>query len=456
MSDSLPYQQCRQLKAEAEQLLRDQKYTEAALLYRQAYELCNDSFAASKYLSCSRRIGAAEAREALKLGQQAMRLFPDNIYIRNEYIWTMYDAYLKIANGEGSSFEEDADEVTQENREQPSHDFAHMIKAARYILGHTDESLPRWKAVEAICKEAKRLKKWETVYAFAKELDPTKLSNEQKEWDGRHLPSDYQKWLNLINRAQLELGYYDECRAYASEAIEKFPKDSFFFYRRNALAQIRQGEIEVGVQQLEYINKRFPKQWYVQKEIAEAYRQLKQDETSWLWFCQAAYAPGDVKGRIVMLDSMCDLLQQLEHWREMYEHLLLVWSIQIDSGNSQRIERARQRVLACSIAHQEDLSGNVNLEPIPLAVHVALRPCRSIWEKTIRASRPRQQGQIVNLKESFGFIQSEGGERIHFKLRAFRGQPEIGMQVEFEVEESFDPKRDELSLTAVRIHPVRA
>jgi hypothetical protein len=78
MSDSLSYQQCREIKTEAEQLLKAQKYAEAALLYKQAYDLCKDDFAASKYLFCSRRIGVAEAREALKLGQQAQSVTPSS------------------------------------------------------------------------------------------------------------------------------------------------------------------------------------------------------------------------------------------------------------------------------------------------------------------------------------------------------------------------------------------
>jgi cold shock CspA family protein len=60
----------------------------------------------------------------------------------------------------------------------------------------------------------------------------------------------------------------------------------------------------------------------------------------------------------------------------------------------------------------------------------------------------------VNLREKYGFIQPEEGEQIHFKISAFRGQPEIGLQVEFEVDESPD-KNNKLSPTAVRIHPIK-
>ncbi len=154
---------------------------------------------------------------------------------------------------------------------------------------------------------------------------------------------------------------------------------------------------------------------------------------------------------------MVNLLKRTERWREMYDHLVLVWTIQADYGNSQRIEQVYQRVLAFRRNHPEVILRNSEEHTDPPPVSVALRPCRSTWQKTIENAHPRQRGQVISLNEEkrYGFIQDQEGKRIHFNFRAFRGQPELGIQVEFQLEESFDRKRNEQSVSAVQIRPLR-
>lgn len=463
MSDSLPYQQCRQLKEEAQKYFDEQKYRKAAQLYKQAYELCpRDSYAISGYLRSLRKSSVAAAREAAKFARHIAPSFPDDIYVIREYVWAIYDGYLKGVGSDDRPEDEGIDDIEHSGSELPSHDFKMMVDAARRIFELTSDPLQCIRAAFAICKEAKRLKKWELVREFALRLDPQTLSKERKEIDGRQILSDYQQWLFAITRAYFEQGVhepeaYNACLMYAHKAIEEFPDDSFHFQRWEALVKIRTGQIEEGLEQLNHINMRFPKQWYVQKDIADAYVTLGRLEDAWIWFCRAAIAPGDIKGRIMMLRSMINVLQRLEQWQDVYHHLLLAWAVETEQQSKQFADRSRQRIIEFRKRYTDHLSlaASDSIESAP-TVSIALRPCRASWQKTLRAAQPLQTGRITTVIEEkgYGFITNDKG-RFHFKFKAFRGKPELDAQVEFELEDAFDKVKGTKGVTAVNIRPIK-
>lgn len=451
MSDSLQYQQCRQLKNEGEQLLKAKQYAKAAQLYKQAFDLCKDSYAASRYIQCFCRTGDEAAREAAKFARQVAQLFPDNQYIRKEWAWALYYGYLKSTDGDDDKEDEYLDDLAPEQTTPPA-DFNTRVKAARNILRLTSDPFARKLAVFAICKEAKLQKKWELMFEFAQLLDPSTLSLEANEFNGRKNKSDYQRWLFAITRSSLELGQYDECQKYVRDAIEKFPGDSFYFHWWEAQANIRLGNIEEGLHQLEYLNMCFRKEWYIQRDIADAHMRTSQYDDAWLWFCRAASRQGDIKGRITMLKSMVDLLQRLEHWQVAYDHLLLIWAIEIEFGYKY-IERTRQQIIEFRRHHADHILASTEAETSIPTISSAIRPCRVLWQKTIR-----QQGTITSIKgeRGFGFI-TDGKDSFHFILDDFIAQvkPEIGMQVEFEPQDSFDKRQNKPGKIAVNIRPLR-
>ncbi|HZU66038.1 MAG TPA: hypothetical protein VFA09_02070 [Ktedonobacteraceae bacterium] len=453
MSDSLQYQQCRQLKDEGEQLRKAQRFSEAAELFKKAFELCHDSYAASKYIHCLCRTGDEAARVAAKFARQAEQQFSDDQYIKKEWAWALYYGYLKDAEGDEI---EEAENIDDQAPEQiaPSADLTTKVKAGRTIFRLTTDLFARKQAAFAICKEAKLLKKWDLVLEFAQQLDPQMLSLEQKELNGRRLLSDYQRWAFAITRALLELERYDECITHAREASEKFPQESFHFQRWEALAKIRMGQVEDGLKQLEYLNMRFPKQWYIQSDIANAHVRLGQDEDALLWFSRAAMMPGDPHGRILILKSMCEVLQRLANWQAVYEHLRLIWIIELELGSKRYAERTEQHLHEFQRLHADQLR-IVSEDGIP-TLSSALKPCRVTWQKTIKSAQPTQRGRISFLDEEkrFGFVTNDEG-RFHFKFNTFRGKPELNMWVEFETEDSFDQKRGKASKIAVNVRPAK-
>lgn len=451
MSDSMPYQQCRQLKEEGEQHLRVKQYGEASKLFKQAYDLCPDGFSASKYIKCLCRTGEMSAREAVTFARKVVPLFPNNRYIKEECAWALYFGYLKIPGPEENDDEED--EESEESKEKSHIDFATRVNAARNVFKLTSDPLTRKQAVFAICKEAKLLKKWELMYEFAQQLDPKTLSREQKELGGRPLKSDYQRWLFYMTRVLLELDRYDECILYAHEAIAAFPQDCLYFRWWEGLAKIRLGQVQEGLSQLEHVNIHFPKQWYIQRDIANAYVRLGQYDDAWLWFCRAVTMPGDIKGRVVILRSMCDLLQRFERWQEVYEHLRLVWAVEAAYDSQRYAEKTRQRIDEFRRRYAEYLQTYSETENTATTVSSALKPCRIVWQKSLRKT-----GTItyINADKRFGFIVKEADSfKFSFDDFASKNTPEVGMHVEFEPQDSFDRKKDKPGKIALSIRVVK-
>jgi len=470
MSDFVQYYQLRQeaklLDDEIKQLAQAQPgkalqlHQEAATLYQQLFQLRPDSYNANRYIHHMRKRGVNEAREASKFARKVADQYKDflsDTYFVSEYVWSIYDGYLKNSRRQNDSFVED-NENEETSVQVSSKDLSVKVEAARRIFALTTEAFPRIRTAFVICKEAKLHKRWDIVQEFGHKLQPETISTKREKINGRLGLSDYQQWLYAVTRAALELQQYDECRAYAHMGIEKYPDESLHFQRWEALAKIRTGDVQGGLDQLKYIDAHFPKQWYIQGDIAQVYMQLKQQQEAWLWFCRAVSAPGDVKGRITLLKAMCELLQSQEEWQATYHHLLLVWAIETAFGSKENyIERTRQKILALKKAHADVLSplpDDKGTKAPPLGK--VLKLCRIIWQETLQTATPTKTGKIVQLNEQqqFGFIEDEQGNRYHFKFSAFvRGQPEMHMQIKFALVESFDKKKDRMSVTATNIRP---
>ncbi len=475
MLDAMQYAQLRQeaqkIDSEIKQLSNAQNgqivqlHRKAAALYLQLYQNKIEAYSATRYIHHKRKSGIDEAREASRFAKKESdqnKDFLNDIYFVREYVWSIYDGYLKITESGDDLLAEDDDEDTP--IQASPEDFERKLGAAHRIFELTTEPLPCIRAAFAISKEAKQRKKWEKkweiVREFGQKLQPDTISTDRKEINGRLSISDYQKWLYMVTRAALELHQYEECMTYARMGIEKYPDESLHFWRWEALAKIQSGDVSGGIEQLKYVDTRFPKQWYVQGDIAQAYMRLEQYQDAWLWFCRAASAPGDIKGRIKQLKDMCDILQFREEWQAAYQHLLLVWAVEAAFGTKGTyLERTKQRIIALKKAHADifpQSTDDISTQPISLGA--ALKPCRTLWQKTLAEATPSKQGKVVRINEQqqFGFIEDERGERYHFKFRAFvHGQPQLYMQVRFTAEEAFDKKKGQMGSIATNIRPLK-
>src|SRR5437879_2552908 len=183
-----PEEQASEFCAQARSLEAEQRWDEAAALYRKAYAIAPNAFRAGRLIHCLRKQGVAGAREACLFAREPRKRWPEDLWLRREYVWAVYDGYLKAEEAPDDEEAESTDDGGLGSQ------FELMKKAARRILDVTDEELPRRLAVFAIGKAAKKRGQWEAILEFLPELRPEELSNESGQFDGHPIPRHRLKW----------------------------------------------------------------------------------------------------------------------------------------------------------------------------------------------------------------------------------------------------------------------
>ena len=452
MSESMQYSN-RKLSDEAKRLEELGQFAQAADLYKQSYDLYPGSFVTSHYIRCLREIG--KSAEAVKFGRQLSRQLREDPFVHKKLSWAMYDVYLKKAE---SMEDNEFDDVEHEQHSNP--DFQKMQEAARYILSRAsaEEDILRTRTIFAICNEAKQRGSWQVMYDFAVQLAPESLSTEQREWNGQKLIPDYQNWLHKMAKSLFELKRYEECVNFVQRGIEKYPRDKQFFWLK-ASAQKALGQIEEALHELEQLDLRFSKEWYIQSEIADIYVQLQKYDEAKVWYCKAASCSGDPKFRYKMFEQIAALFEHMGYLQAAFDHLQLAYAITERELWERSAAELRGKLVRFKRQHAEDSTTLVETPPVDISR--LRRRCEALWQEMLALSHPSSRGQVVTLNEEkgFGFIRRNdgSGKDVYFKFRALaRGlTPEIGMIVEFEIEESFDLGKSQESQAAVNIRQVR-
>lgn len=448
MSDSM--WRNRELSDEAQKLEKAEQFAQAAELYKQSYDLYPSSFVTSHYLTCLRKAG--KSLTAVEFGRKLSEQLLNNSYVHSALSWALYDVYLKKSertdDNEGDDGESDI---------QNDHAFPQIQKVAAYILkkSSTSDYLLRSKTIFAVCREAKLRGNWQIMYNFALHLDPEHLPAEPEEWNGQKMKPAYHRWLYIMVRSLLELKRYDECLEFANRGIEKYPNDKLFYWWQ-ARARLALGQVEEALSDFERIDIRFPKEWYIEHDIASCYMQLQKGEEALLWFCKAANHPGDIEGRYKMFEQMSVLLEGLERRQEAYDHLQLAHDLAKRKHWDRPAETLQGQLVQFRKRHAEYF---LEESEIPVGSQsTTYSRCKALWQNIIRASRPRRRGSIVriNPENEFGFISADNDE-FYFRFPGIfkKIQPVKGMEVEFEVEKSFDRKKQKDSFVAINIRLIR-
>jgi len=398
MSDAV--QANRELSDEAKKLEAAGQFAQAAELYKQSYDLYPGSFVTSHYIRCLREIG--KSAEAVKFGRQLSRQLREDPFVHKKLSWAIYDVYLKKAE---SMEDNEFDDVEYEQHSNP--DFQKKQEVARYILSRAsaDDDILRTRTIFVICNEAKQRGNWQVMYDFAVQLEPERLSTEQKELNGQKRMSNYQEWLCKMVKSLFELKRYEECIDFARNGMEKYPREKLFPWWE-ASAKKALGQVEEALRELEQIDMRFPKEWYIQRDIADGYVQLQKYEGARVWFCKAAICPGDLKHRYKMFEQMSMLFEHLESWQEAYDHLQLACAITEREGWERSATVLRGQLAQFRKRYMEHLTQpDTSVEEWSNL----FRRCQVLWRETIRASRPSYKGQIVKIIEEkkYGFVTTQ-------------------------------------------------
>jgi cold shock CspA family protein/tetratricopeptide (TPR) repeat protein len=423
------------LRAQAKQHYDAKQFAEAGELFRQVWEGDGDAFSGSRYAYCLRKTGRVD--EALAVAQAVAEKYPDDIYVRREIVWALYDAEFKPA------------------RER--NDLDALVRAGQQIVDLTDEELPIRLVCFAIIDLAKEKMKWPLVAAWCDRVDSQKLSPEPREMNGRRVVSEREQWYFAKIKSLVELKHWDEARTLTQEALATFPRQRDFA-RWSAQALAGQGHTAEAIAELESLARAREPEWYLLHDLAELQHQAGQAGAAYKTACQAALAFGEDKAKVGLFVLIGRIALDLRRYDVAVRHLKLTQLVRTREGWSVPGEVVYLENRARAAAKQAGDS----LGDLPDELGKLRALCRRDWEAGVPAeqrTQPTQRsqppprrapgpalqtdgqlhtGRIKTYKEDrgFGFITPDNGDSdLFFHITQVQGMalPTPGTAVQYEV-----------------------
>jgi len=175
-------------------------------LYHQLWDERGDAFSGGRYALCLRKCGYPQA--ALAVARQVAQKHSDDVYVRREVVWALYEAEFKPAKERG--------------------DLGALVQAGQQILDLTDEALPVHLVSFAVISLAKDKMKWSLVSDWCDRLERRELSTEPREMGGRRVISEREQWYFAKIKSLVQLERWEEARELALEAVQAFPRKRDF------------------------------------------------------------------------------------------------------------------------------------------------------------------------------------------------------------------------------------
>lgn len=407
---------------QAQQLLKQENFPAAGTIFHQVWEEENNSYAASRYLSCLRKAGHPKA--VIIQGKKAKKQFPDNNYIKNELIWAGYDQEIKKF-----AAEENLDE---------------LIKSAINILRLQPDKLPQELIVMAVVKLAKQKEEWQIVSEWCDKLEPKNLDNTTINGKGK---SKQEQWFFAKIKSLIQLGLWKEARLWALEAIKLYPRE-IHFYRWAALALGYQGEVKQAINELEKIILKQRVEWYILQDLANFYSSLNQLDRAIHFNCRAALAPGEYKAKVTLYMNIAQLSLDTKNIEMAVRNIELSKAIREQEG--WKIKQDLQKLDSKIYQELEKYPNTFKLES--KNINYLVKSCQKDWQKQAYSGLPRKSGIIDSLPpdKAYSFVISDESEKFFFLQKdlplSLRKEK---LRVNFSLEKSWDRKREKESFKAV-------
>jgi tetratricopeptide (TPR) repeat protein len=411
----------------AKTLLAEGNFREAGALYHQLFDETNEAWYASRYLHCLRKAGHPIA--AVTVGRQALAQHSQDVWVRRELIWALYDGKIKPC--------------------VEAKDLSGLLQAAEELRTLNPEQLPLKLAVKAVIRIAKLRGKWDTVAQWCDYLDPDNLDDQPREIDGRTGNSEREAWHFARVKAAVELERWDEALARASQAADRYPRE-INFRRWAALTLAGQGKIADAICRLQDIILKERSEWFLLQDLCQLHLRSGELEAAMRNGCRAALDCPDDTMKVTLYGLLGTVGLRLSLYEFAFRHAALAraireresWSIPADLRDLDEALRSR-------FAEER-----IALPALAAGIREQVIACVQLWRAAAYAGLPRQNGILDSPPEerAFGWIRNDEGQRI-FVLRD--DLPPVartaGAAVEFALEPSFDRKRNVMTVKAVDV-----
>ena len=430
--------------AEASQLRKGKKIDEALTLYESLWQQNSAAFSewdGWSYGYCLQK--KQKYTEELDLCRFLFQRYQQFEMIQQLYAWSVY--YTQLA-GENQPTNKDL-----------------FIKAVNAIVKLSPPGNAYSPAVKSIFKLVKFLStgnpnNWDEIATYLGKLDKNKLSKETYFMDapgrkGKELGSELEEWYSWQSKLLLQTKQWQKGLDLCNEALEKLDKwhysNEIWFARRKAACLAELGQKSQAREIVNQLIKR-KRDWFILADLAQL---TENSDESIKLYAEAALAYGDLPLKIRLFYKMAELLAAGGDKKMAHTHALLVVALRVE--NKWAIPSELQQMLS-------DYGEVLVKIPSSILVATGLKP---YWQtlaakdenKTDGMPIERCIGKIYNLINDgmAGFIKPEIGiNNIYFTFRNFEGNKEElvpGFSVSYEVNKSFDTKKNRDSNVAMRI-----
>lgn len=421
----------------ADELRKQKRYQEAIPLYEKSLETRQNARDLHGLIHCYRKSGQVE--KAFTIGQDALKQFPQNQYIRGELAWVIYDRQIKPNKEKGA--------------------FGEVIKAAERALKLDPENALLVKVVVlAVMKAGKNANNppWKTISQYALRLEPGALADEKRSTsNGKSFMSEKEEWFVNTSHALYKSGEFHKAVEIAQSGLEIFPNEMFLI-RTNALALFRSGAVQEAAEKMRPLLKHPRCDWYVRSELAEIEEQLGNTKAAYSLLCQALLNRQEEQFKLRSLEQFGGLALKVDKLDEARAALAFARVIRterswpIPSSLAQMEKRCTKKIA----------EGGIEPKPLPSTERELGALCARIWKEGEVEGKERQQGKITQLvpERKYAFIKPKnGGNNIFVRLRNLPKECQANeVLVEYSLEESFDPRKNCDSVEAVLVRRIKA
>ena len=188
-----------------------------------------------------------------------------------------------------------------------SDDFSYSVFSNLFTIvlkTEKSKSAPNWSLINNLCD----LVAPDNLRTDCKTIEVSHKGNKKP----MELASDKENWFAFKSNALIRLGQFDECHKISKLALESFDKFHYsndaWFARRIALSKKHAGNTMDAINDLLLVLKR-KKEWFIQKEIAELYKECGQTDDAFEYAIQAINNFGGLGYKIDLLFMIGELFK---------------------------------------------------------------------------------------------------------------------------------------------------
>lgn len=338
------------------------------------------------------------------------------------YSWSLYQLYIKQADDEDKMFES-AELVTELINQDDLNE--------RPVCAYT---LTVFKILDQLYSE----NDYYDLLAWLDKINPELLDEKRFETDERVYRSKKEKYYDYATKAYFEVEDYEKCIETSKEALEvleNFTNSSDVWYNWRIAKSYK--ELLKNREALEYLKEvvKVKKNWFVQKEMAENYHVLGENEKAEDYICEAVLTNDPVTIKVNLYYLAYNVLKQINPELAL-RHAELFYAIKLE--NDSQIPDDIEELMI-----DDDLDKNALESEI-----------RQYWQQHKFKNQELQHGTVTRIFEHgrSGFITSDNDESIYSNVSEYNGDDlKVGDYVSFYTEKSFDKSKNRESTRAVNI-----